>query len=432
MFLHFPFPHPLSLILKVLYTSPELQACLSTVAGALPMMENTHLSMLILRFVEPFVLNAPPAAYGETAAFLEVFFRESMARLSVAWDRRDEADGAAAAEDGDAALARFVYRHCSLPSGQSFQGVSAETLEIAKDKMIGETTKAFAETMGSIGMVRSFLATSVPTDVPASVLTLGGEAPKERKDRRSPKGTSQRSTSFDEGGGHGGVDETQREHSKQARRAAMSTLIMGPGASLTKPFVESVLALLCIPDVDACHWGLELAMGLAKQSLADQRLLVAVGKEAFAAALMVLLRGEAFSGGMEWTLIEFCQEVYCGLLLGVPMRDTTQAFSVGFCDYPRQVLLQMPGCSVALVQQLEKQLAGSTNKKKKRRECFRDLVAEIKKGQGSATAGGASASAVMNIRNRFIVSSRLKSKKPSGGDTSLLDREEANLSNLFE
>ena len=436
---------------KVLYVGAA-QSWLAGIAAALPFMENTHASMLMQRFVEPYVLNAPPANYDDTASFLSLFMRESLVRLGVAWDRRDNGNGAsaggsaAAAEaDGDAAVARYIYRHCSLPAGQAYAGVDPETLEIAKDKMIGELTKAYAETLASFGMCRSFLALSVPTDVPGSIATLGGDAPQrpgEKKDRREKKAASQQlkavSTSTeaqqdDEAASSAGaLDEQHRDRQKHARRAKMHDLIMrADRVGVTKPFVESVVALLCIPDADACRWGLLLAKSLSEQLITDPRLFVAVGKDAFSAALGVLLREEKFSTGLEWLLTDFCQDVYCGLLLGCPMGDLppTSHFQPYHCDYPRQVLLQVPGSSPERVQQLEHQMSCVLTKKK-RRELFKDFVFESVR----ASCGGAgqpSVLSVTDIRERFLVSKAKKATTSCGG---LLDAagQETGLCSLFD
>lgn len=55
----------------------------------LPLMENTHLVLLMRNFVEQYVLNALPMFYPQVSKFLEGFMTTTLQRLGTAWDKNN-------------------------------------------------------------------------------------------------------------------------------------------------------------------------------------------------------------------------------------------------------------------------------------------------------------------------------------------------------
>lgn len=372
--------------------SATSEACLVDMAAALPHMENTHLSMLMSRFVEPHVLNAPPATYAVTSVFLSAFLRHLLHRLGMIWDQNSSSSDHA------------QYRRCGLPGaeGQPYEGMSREEVELASDRIIGDLTKSYADVLGALGLCRGFLSLSVPDAVTAA--TQSGSV------ATSPT-----------------ADATEamliRDRHKAARRSAILNLMLGPNSgAVTRPFVESAIALICIPDADACKFGLMLAKSLCERCLIDNRLLLAVGRDGFSAALMVLLKAEKFSVGMEWQVVDFLQEVYCGFVLGYPLGDLTGPGSAlnFMCDSPRQVLLLVPGNSTDDVLLLEKQLSGAPSKKR-RRDIFKDHVASLIQTNLVERLSGHASLQVMDIRSKFFTSSTKNAQAKNSNKGGLLD-----------
>jgi hypothetical protein len=86
--------------------------------------------------------------------------------------------------------------------------------------------------------------------------------------------------------------DTQLKQHKAVRRTALISLLMGNPRyqkAVTAPFVASSVALIGIPDTTASRRGISLGTYLASRCRDDRRLVAAVGKDAFSAALSVLL-----------------------------------------------------------------------------------------------------------------------------------------------
>jgi hypothetical protein len=401
---------------KVLYASPDLGALLADCSASLAAMENTHVAMLTARFFEPFVLNAPPFVYPAIADFVALYLQSSLARLAVAWDR---------SPNQQMSPEHQMYRLCGLPAGSACAPFSVEQVDVARDKIVGDCTKCFAELAGSLGLVRGFLIDG-PTAAGAAAVTATATAT---------------GAAFDLGSGSlDDKDGQPRERQKGVRRAAVTYLVMGrsgvsgggndngngaapPSATpVTKPFVESIVALLCIPDANACKMGVLLAKSLTEQVSSDPRLLAVVGRDAFSAALLVLLRAEPFSASLEMNVLEFLLDCYCGLVLGFPVgaaaTDSAIAAAAsaahagtlrGVCSLPREVLLQVPGNTPEAVHALEGQIV-TAKSKRKRRDVFRDHITalrEMLKGQDQVSGGGPDLR-VLDIRSKFIAGTRAK------------------------
>jgi hypothetical protein len=440
---------------KVLYLSPDAQACLTDLVSASPHMENQHLAMLFARLIEPLALHAPPMAYTHVSHFLTVLLHDSLSRLAVAWDQHGQGQGQGQGGSGSVAAAVYsvdssdvlVYRHCGLPASAapsspsapsnggaglgpsgdnggaaadkpSYGHLNAEEVEFAKEKIIGEMTKSFSDLLGALGMSRSFLCASVATD---GKMALGLAANSSSSSSSSSSSASSSSSSSpssslppsDAAASSASIDEQQRERQKAARRLALASLILG-GNQLTRYFVEGVVALICLPVVDACKTGLQLGKLLLERALADARFLEPVGRDAFCAALSVLLKGEKYSAGLEWALVDFMHDVYSSLVLGFSLGDVPVAPLVPLMlsELPRQMLLLVPGNSPSAVQALEGSMRAGASKKK-RRDMFKEHVASfISKGDGSQQ--NQMLSGVLDIRSRLLA-------RPKQASSSLLD-----------
>ena len=246
---------------------------------------------------------------------------------------------------------------------------------------------------------------------------------------------------------------------KMARRAALQTLVMGEQSmAITRPFMQSIVALLCLPDSSACRVGVQLARNLLAQAQTDTRLVPAVGKDCFAAALSVLLKQERWSCGLEWDLIDFLQETYCTFVMGLELdpgkmeSDANKAAKK--LKHERQAEMQLPakvleeaGALRDAAIALNAQLTGCTNKKK-RREYFKDYLsplierhAAVQAGGGDRTSGASTDSvfakklpAVLNIRTRLAKVGNGKSQGGARGGAghALSSAENFSLANLFD
>lgn len=198
----------------------------------------------------------------------------------------------------------------------------------------------------------------------------------------------------------------------------------------TKPLVQGVVSLLCLPDSTASRRSIALCEALYNYSLKDPRLHAAVGRDAFSAALSVLLKEEEWSEGMEWTFIDFMQEVYSRYVLGIdpnigiidPNANTAsapltaprnaaaaslngswvQGKATGYGHHPhgnseaatrthvpgieqpghlsplpRQTMLLVPGVTEASLFELEVQLVKYHQVKKRRRDLFKDYISSL-------------------------------------------------------
>ena len=292
---------------KALYASAEHAAILSELGAVLPSLENNQLSQLMKTFVESYVLNAPPVAFDIVAAFLEVFLSTTFRRLSLCWDRSEDVE-----VGGQIGMCRQIYRSCSIPPG--FLGLDAIVLENAKATICSELTRTYGDTLASFACCRGFLALDMPTSAALQSAAMLGISTVIDDHKSVTKGA------FGSGRGkkaHGKVKkpdlkesdhdivsvseaepisadaETRLKLHKALRRQALSSLLMSNPRyqqAVTAPFVASAVTLIGLPDTAACRRGISLGEYLATQCRTDRRLLTAVGKDAFSAALSVLLQ----------------------------------------------------------------------------------------------------------------------------------------------
>ena len=293
---------------KALYACNEYAAIIVELGTVLPWLENNQLSQLMKTFVESFVLNAPPVAFDIVAGFLEVFLSSTFRRLAVCWD------GSVGQEYvGETSMYRHIYRDCSIPQG--FSGLDINVLENAKTTIFSELTRTYGDTLASFACCRGFLALDMPTSAALQSAAMLGISTAPDDSLGSSKGSTK--GAFGTGRGKKGPGKGKKSDSKQLdaipesegepisadsetrlkqhkalRRQALSSLMMGNPRyqqAVTAPFVASAVTLIGLPDTTACRRGILLGEHLASQSRADKRLLAAVGKDAFSAALSILL-----------------------------------------------------------------------------------------------------------------------------------------------
>jgi hypothetical protein len=96
------------------------------------------------------------------------------------------------------------------------------------------------------------------------------------------------------------TDEQQLELGKHARRQALFALLHTSYPGVTQPFVSSVVTLICLPDANGCKFAIQMAQKMLDLSTIDARFIVPVAKDAFSAALSVLLQqvGSGFNTGV--------------------------------------------------------------------------------------------------------------------------------------
>ena len=201
--------------------------------------------------------------------------------------------------EAEQALQRHMYRDCSLVQG--FGGLDDNQIENAKKTLWSELTRTYGDILASFACCRGFLALDMPTSAAhqsASMLGIvnvtgdNGKGPggagrgKKKTALKKPLDTvvTEVSTSSDS-------DAILKQH-KVVRRAALTSLLMGNPRyqkAVTAPFVASSVALIGIPDTTASRRGINLGTYLASRCREDRRLVAAVGKDAFSAALSVLL-----------------------------------------------------------------------------------------------------------------------------------------------
>lgn len=105
--------------------------------------------------------------------FLEAFFTTTLQRLSTAWDR--SVLSPLPTFTAEQQFAWRVYRMCNIPEGfdglsagfsaittadgEAFDGFSREEIENARDHLIGEATRSFADVLAALFGLRGFLFT---------------------------------------------------------------------------------------------------------------------------------------------------------------------------------------------------------------------------------------------------------------------------------
>ena len=312
---------------KALYVCTEHSSIIADLSAILPWLENYQLSQLMKIFVESYVLNAPPMVYDIVAGFLEAFLGTTFRRLSICWSDTvtgtgtgTGAGGSNNIDDEAAVLQRLIYRECNLPQG--FGGFDTNQLENAKKTLWSELTRTYSEILSAFACCKGFLALDMPTTAALQSATMLGIiatiAPDTSRGTigRGPKGKGKSkglgaaskvaqkpldgisyestTTSTSSTSTSSTIDsELQLKQHKVLRRAALNSLLMGNPRyqeAVTAPFVASSVSLIGIPDTQVSRKGLVLAGTLALKCREDRRLIAAVGKDAFSAALSVLLQ----------------------------------------------------------------------------------------------------------------------------------------------
>lgn len=181
-------------------------------------------------------------------------------------------------------------------------------------------TKAYGDLLAALLGLRGFLFTpyaGVATAAAADLLVLSqGTGAGSSKNKASAKGnntlisivgkgkekTVRKRVSFDNAESEVSIFDTpsdakepisedqQLELGKQARRQALFALLHTQYVHVTKPYVSSVVAMICLPDASACKHCIQMAQRMLDLSIVDNRFIVPVAKEAFTAALSVLLQ----------------------------------------------------------------------------------------------------------------------------------------------
>lgn len=305
---------------KALYVCVEHSAIIADLSAMLPWLENYQLSQLMKIFVESYVLNAPPIVHDIVAGFLESFLGTTFRRLSVCWSDvgAGAGVGGGTAEDEAAVLQRVIYRECNIPP--DFGGFDSNQLENAKKTLWSELTRTYSEILSALACCKGYLAIDMPTTAALQSATMLGIAATVAPDAsrgvigRGGKGKGKgKGPGAGAGAGAGAkVDtkpldgiafestapsstdtELQLKQHKVLRRTALNSLLMSNPRyqqAVTAPFVASTVSLIGIPDTMVSRKGLLLAGTLALKCREDRRLITAVGKDAFSAALSVLLQ----------------------------------------------------------------------------------------------------------------------------------------------
>jgi Exportin-5 family len=300
---------------KALYVCVEHSAIIADLSAILPWLENYQLSQLMKIFVESYVLNAPPIVHDIVAGFLESFLGTTFRRLSVCWsDVGAGARGGGTVEDDAAVLQRVIYRECNIPT--DFGGFDTNQLENAKKTLWSELTRTYSEILSALACCKGYLALDMPTtaalqsatmlgiaatvapDASRGTIGRGGKSKGKGKGPGAEAGTKVDTKPLDgiafESSAPSSTDtELQLKQHKVLRRTALNSLLMSNPRyqqAVTAPFVASTVSLIGIPDTVVSRKGLLLAGTLALKCREDRRLITAVGKDAFSAALSVLLQ----------------------------------------------------------------------------------------------------------------------------------------------
>jgi hypothetical protein len=423
---------------KTFYVWSQRQIFLNELPSLVLTMENHHVSMLMSRFVEPFVLNAPPCCYQEVGNFLQVFLSDVLMRLGVAWGPEVSSTGTGGTFE------QTVYHSCSIPiftgTGSSYAGLSVEEIATARCGLVTEVTSAYSSLLAVMGCIRGYLAATTPTPGSANTNANAVPSPIDNKKKtaaalKSTKGGKKNTKHKlpEEFIGPPSIGkksnqstEATRQAQKEARRKALKELIMGdinPG--LTKSYVLSIVSLLCLPDANACRTSVALSRSLAMQAHTDTRLLSVVGKDCFSAVFSVLVKQEAWSTDLSWDLIDFIQDIYCSIVLGLESDTDRQPLTASPAQQHAAGLvlnvLQQAGVSNEAVNALDVQL-NRTKSSKRRREYFKDFltslitslnIPSVTDGTGDAAAGSIfkkNIPKILDIRQRLVKKASTKNK----------------------
>lgn len=278
---------------RALYVCAEFADIVADLSAILPWLENYQLSQLMKTFVESFVLNAPTVVHDIVAGFMDAFFVTTFSRLGMCWMK---VEGQLEAE---LALQRHMYRDCSLVQG--FAGLDDNQIENAKKTLWSELTRTYGDILASFACCRGFLALDMPTSAAhqsasmLGIVNISGDNGKGPGGAGRGKKKSMLKKTVDpvvpETSKSSDSDTVLKQH-KAVRRTALNSLLMENPRyqkAVTAPFVASSVALIGIPDTTASRRGINLGTYLASRCREDKRLVAAVGKDAFSAALSVLL-----------------------------------------------------------------------------------------------------------------------------------------------
>ena len=282
---------------KAVYVSPLRQQLISEFVQSQRCMENVHLSLFFSKFCEPFVLNCPPCFYSDITIYLSQTLTDTLARLSLAWDRdnTNNTNTNNGVNGAKPTMEQSIYRHCSL--GPEYAGLDSDGAETAKEAMIAEVTRNYSDILSSFGLCRGYLAVSYGQSAVAigdgdNDISLSNNNNKNNNNYGN-NSTSKKSGKKGQGGGGSnkgsnkgsarvkphaksvplavgsiaGASEADTDDAriaqKSARQQSMLALMLGQHSNSTaRPYVASIVALICIPDSQACRSGLRLAANL--------------------------------------------------------------------------------------------------------------------------------------------------------------------------
>lgn len=496
---------------KALYVCEDHDNLLRDLAEAIPYMENEHVSLLLKSFVESYVLNLPLSHYDVAANFLEILMTSMLGRLSVAWGI-SSTNGSVVEGSPEALFFQSLYQFSSIPN--AYAGLTEDQLELARHSLVYNLTQQYSDFLGSLCGCRGQLCTKViiaatatasapsssssgpkgvgvgdlsdvsrvgkTTDgdgftlvLPKSKKKKGGSAGKKGKSGgsgggMSNKGETRVANNNNEWSGASGNDEdglnakdAEKLRQNAIRREALQKLLTLPRfEKVTKAFTESCVALMCLPNPTVLNRALQLADFLLEQCAVDPRVIPAVGKDIFSAAIVILLKEEKWATGYEMDLVVFATEVYCRLVIGVSSQassSTTPTTSATFfpstktqsnvsghsstmhagiggvsqglrnpalCGYPRDVLCGIPRVTPDMILSLEDQLTAVVDRRKRR-----DIMKEFLTTTLSLNNAGGAEGSYLSKNLPSVMNICAKMPKPPKVE---IPKETYNISSLFD
>eukprot|EP00587_Corethron_hystrix_P001604 CAMPEP_0113303620 /NCGR_PEP_ID=MMETSP0010_2-20120614/3961_1 /TAXON_ID=216773 ORGANISM="Corethron hystrix, Strain 308" /NCGR_SAMPLE_ID=MMETSP0010_2 /ASSEMBLY_ACC=CAM_ASM_000155 /LENGTH=1151 /DNA_ID=CAMNT_0000157649 /DNA_START=890 /DNA_END=4346 /DNA_ORIENTATION=- /assembly_acc=CAM_ASM_000155 len=407
---------------RVLY-SPEFSLYYPSLVQALlsqenlKSMEHRHVTQLVKQFIEPMLLHCPsPLYHSHVAPIITPTLEHLYRRISSSWAPLLISSGP------EAVLAKQTVKALSSQNCVLFARSSTNVTDDWFDAyyargglFVGDLDSITSEAM--VEKVRLDL-TRVLADMLMSSFALKGEwalvlaniykEEQARKQNEPSLLNSAPNMSLNTSDVRVNADGTERNHNQNdyeirqlSRIKAMGNFLLQEDEKIAGPIVLFVISGLSYPDGYTCRRCIKLCHRVIETCVPDERFTELLGKRMFEAAIKSIVLEPKWMVGIEWDMIALVRDIYCRLVLGQSFmaaaqgagqqqphdtngRQFIQSKNVSnpllgggiLCspsDFPRQVLVSLPGVTVVDIKNLEENL-NENRSSKAQKDVLRDLL----------------------------------------------------------